>query len=204
MHVFLKFGCQIGFIHNAGKAKDYLCFFEADLTWLKIVLSKTRIKNYRLRLENATGYGEIWEIVKETVAYSLGQRRAGLMLFLDDLPPQLGAYHPYGTNNIILNRILVKAVEASTNSRRILNAFVYNLLLHEYLHALGHVSELKVRQMVYHVAKECFGEEHITTSIAKRSPWDLLKDIPLDSVSPSKRVMEIVTDFEKTDKNYIV
>jgi hypothetical protein len=161
------------------------------------------VKDFRLRLEKASRYGEIWEIVKDTVAFSLNQRRAGMMLFLDDLPLQLGAYHPIGTNNIILNRLLVRAVEASTSSRRVVNALVYNLLLHEYLHALGHISELKVRQLVYHVARECFGEEHLVTAIAKSSPWVLLKDIPLDNIGSSRRVMEIVKDFEKADK-YIV
>jgi hypothetical protein len=161
------------------------------------------VKDFRLRLEKASRYDEIWEIVKDTVAFSLNQRRAGMMLFLDDLPLQLGAYHPIGTNNIILNRLLVRAVEASTSSRRVVNALVYNLLLHEYLHALGHISELKVRQLVYHVARECFGEEHLVTAIAKSSPWVLLKDIPLDNIGSSRRVMEIVKDFEKADK-YIV
>jgi len=161
------------------------------------------VKDFRLRLEKASRYDEIWEIVKDTVAFSLNQRRAGMMLFLYDLPLQLGAYHPIGTNNIILNRLLVRAVEASTSSRRVVNALVYNLLLHEYLHALGHISELKVRQLVYHVARECFGEEHLVTAIAKSSPWVLLKDIPLDNIGSSRRVMEIVKDFEKADK-YIV
>jgi len=70
-------------------------------------LEGDHIKNYRLRLDSASSYGEIWEVVKDTVAFSLNQRRVGMMLFLDDLPIQLGAYHPIGTNNIILNRILV-------------------------------------------------------------------------------------------------
>ncbi|MEM2336623.1 MAG: hypothetical protein QXR79_03735 [Candidatus Bathyarchaeia archaeon] len=162
-------------------------------------LEGSHIKNYRLRLENASSYSDIWEVVKDTVAFSLNQRRAGIMLFLDDLPIQLGAYHPIGTNNIVLNRILVRAVEASTNSKRVVNALIYNLLLREYLHALGHVSELKVRQLVYYIARECFGEEHIATAIAKSSPWALLKSIPLDKAFHARRVMEIVKDFEKTD-----
>lgn len=166
--------------------------------------AETSNENYRLRLEKASSYGEIWEIVKDTVAFTLNQRRAGMMLFLDNLPIQLGAYHPIGTNNIILNKVLVQAVEASAKSRRVVNALVYNLLLHEYLHALGHFSELKVRQLVYHVARECFGEEHIVTAIAKSSPWALLKELPLDRVGSSRRVLEIVKDFEKADRNYIV
>jgi hypothetical protein len=160
-------------------------------------------KEYRIRLENAASYGEVWDIVKDGVDFSVHKRRAGMMLFLDDLPIQLGAYHPVGTNNIVLNRTLVQIVEATVESRRVVNALIYNLLVHEYLHALGEYSEVEVRRMVYEIAKKCFGEEYIVTEVAKRSPWSLLKGIPLQSVNAPKRVMEIVKDFEKTDR-YIV
>lgn len=169
-----------------------------------IAMDIADVEKYRSRLEKASSYGEVWEVVKDTVAASLNQRRAGMMLFLDDLPIQVGAYHPVGTNNIILNRVLVQAIEASTQSKRVVNALIYNLLLHEYLHALGHFSELKVRQLVYHVARECFGEDHVATSIARSRPWALLKGIPLDRVRASKRVLEIVKDFERADRSYIV
>jgi len=125
------------------------------------------------------------------------------MLFLDDLPLQLGAYHPVGTNNIVLNRALVEIVEASVSSKRVVNALIYNLLLHEYLHALGEYSEVEVRRMVVTVARESFGEEHIVTMIARKTPWILLKNIPLEAVNAPKRVMQIVKDFEETDK-YVV
>jgi hypothetical protein len=126
-----------------------------------------------------------------------------MMLFLDDLPIQLGAYHPLGTNNIVLNRRLVQIVEVSIKSKRAVNALVYNLLLHEYLHSLGKYSEMEVRPLVYEIARKCFGEDYVVTVIAKQSPWALLKGIPLEAVNVPKRVMEIVKDFEKTDK-YIV
>jgi hypothetical protein len=126
-----------------------------------------------------------------------------MMLFLDDLPIQLGAYHPLGTNNIVLNRRLVQIVEASIKSPRVVNALTYNLLLHEYLHALGKYSEIEVRRLVYSVARKCFGEDYIATAVAEKSPWVLLKGIPLEGVNAPKRVMEIVKDFEKADE-YIV
>lgn len=161
------------------------------------------VELFRDRLEKATSYGEVWEIVKDTVAFSLNKRRGGMMLFLDDLPIQLGAYHPLGTNNIVLNRTLVQIVEAAIASKRVVNALVYNLLLHEYLHALGEYSEFEVRRLVYEVAQKCFGKDHVATLIAEKSPWILLKGIPLEGVNAPKRIMEIVKDFEKTDK-YIV
>jgi hypothetical protein len=158
---------------------------------------------FRNSLEAAKSYAEVWQIVKDTVEFSLSKRRDSMMLFLDDLPLQLGAYHPIGTNNIVLNRTLVEIVEASISSKHVVNALVYNLLLHEYLHALGEYSEVAVRHMVVVVTQKCFGEEHTATVIARKSPWVLLKNMPLEAVNAPKRVMQIVRDFEKTDK-YIV
>lgn len=160
-------------------------------------------ESLRKRLEGATSYGEVWEIVKGSVEYAMRRHRTGMMLFLDDLPIQLGAYHPLGTNNIVLNRVLVQIVEAAIENKVVVNALVYNLLVHEYIHALGEVSEARVRQAVVDVTEKCFGEDHIATQIALKSPWSLLKGIPLMGVNPQKRVMEIVRDFEKTGR-YVV
>jgi hypothetical protein len=154
-------------------------------------------------LEAAKSYAEVWQVVKDTVEFSLGKRRDGMMLFLDDLPLQLGAYHPLGTNNIVLNITLVEIVEASISSKLTVNALVYNLLLHEYLHVLGLLSETEVRRQVAEVARKCFGEKHVATVIARKSPWVLLQNIPLQAINAPKRVMQIVKDFEKTGK-YIV
>ena len=162
------------------------------------------MEKYRSRLENAQGYGEVWEIVKDTVKSSLDERRVGMMLFLDDLPLRLGAYHPLGTNNIVLNRALVNIVEVATKPKRLVNAFVYILLLHEYLHALGRPSEAQVRPLVYQISRESFGEDHVATKLAEMGPWSILKDIPIDVVDMPNRVMEIVKDFEKATKKYIV
>ena len=164
---------------------------------------KTSVAKFRNSLETADSYAAVWKIVKDTAEYSLGKRRSSMMLFLDDLPLQLGAYHSVGTNNIVLNRTLVEIVEASINSKRVVNALVYNLLLHEYLHALGEMSETKVRQNVVEVAQACFGDEHMATVIARKSPWVLLQNIPLQTINIPKRVIQIVKDFEKTGR-YIV
>jgi hypothetical protein len=127
-----------------------------------------------------------------------------MMLFLDDLPLQIGAYYPVGTNNIVLNRHLVDIVEATLSDKLKVDSLVYNLLLHEYLHALGELSEVEVRHQVVIVAAKCFGEEHPVTILAKKSPWVLLKDIPLESSIAPKRVMQIVRNFEKTTDKYVV
>lgn len=156
------------------------------------------------RIDNAQGYSEVWEIVKDTAKEVLDQQRPGMLLFLDNLPLRLGAYHPFGTNNIVLNRTLIQIVKETTKSRKLLNAFIYTLLLHEYLHTLGHVSEAEVRHLVYTISKKCFGNEHITIRLAKLGPWSILNGLPFDVIEAPKRVIEIVKDFEKTNKGYIV
>ena len=163
-----------------------------------------KVEMYRSRIDKAKGFSEVWEIVKDTVKDSLGEYRVGLLLFLDDLPLRLGAYHLLGTNNMVLNRALIDIVQIVTKAKRFVNSFIYSLLVHEYLHALGHVSEVTVRSLVYKISRQCFGGNHIVTSLAEKSPFTLLKDIPLSEIEAPKRAIEIVKDFEKSNQRYIV
>jgi len=167
-------------------------------------MSASKVETYRSRIDKAQSFSEVWKIVKDSVKDTLGEHRVGMMLFLDDLPLQLGAYHPLGTNNIVLNRTLVQIAEAATKSKRLVNAFVYSLLVHEYLHALGYIPEREVRPLVYKISKEYFGEDHIVTRLAEKSPWALLKGVPLGEIEAPKRVMEIVKDFERSNQKYII
>lgn len=160
-------------------------------------------QNFSDCLDKARNYSEVWQIVQKTVENALGKRRNYMMLFLDDLPLQLGAYYPVGTNNIVLNRSLVDVVETQFTDKSTVNALVYNLLVHEYLHSLGDMSEVGVRHDVVVVAQKSFGEHHIATELARKSPWVLLKDLSIGSIKSPKRAIEIVCDFEKTGK-YIV
>jgi hypothetical protein len=164
----------------------------------------SEVQAYRSRIEEAKGFSEVWGIVKDSVRDSLGERRGGMLLFLDDLPLQLGAYHPLGTNNMVLNRTLLQIVETATKSKIHINALVYGLLLHEYLHALGHVNEGEVRTLVYGVARECFGDNHIVTKLAKESPGILLKNISLNDFKINRNGLEIVKDFEKHNRRYLI
>lgn len=66
--------------------------------------TEAEMRKLRVRLAEAKGFGDVYEIVRDTVKRSLGTYRVGLMLYLDDLPLQLGAYHPVGSNAIVMNR----------------------------------------------------------------------------------------------------
>jgi hypothetical protein len=165
---------------------------------------KFKIEEYCSELDKAKDYSEIWKIVKTTVKDTLGEYRRGMMLFLDDLSLSLGAYYPVGTNNIVLNRRLMEIAKATVKSKQKINAFTYSLLTHEYLHAIGHLQENKVRQLVYRVCQECFGENHIATELAKKNPWIILNKNLIANISSHKAPMEVVKDFEKNGQNYIV
>jgi hypothetical protein len=162
------------------------------------------VEGYRLKIDEAEGFSGVWEIVKETVKATLGEHRQGMLLFLDDLPLHLGAYHQVGTNNIVLNRSLLNIVETVTKTKKLINAFVYSILTHEYLHALGHISEAEVHSLVYDVSKRCFGEDHIVTTLAEQTPWALLKGIPLREIAVNKQDMELIKDLEKPNHHYII
>jgi hypothetical protein len=170
----------------------------------KINKKLPNVKSYCAKIDDAEGFNGIWEIVKDTVKASLGKHRLGMLLFLDDLPLHLGAYHQLGTNNIVLNRTLVNIVDSVTKSKKLVNAFVYSILTHEYLHALGHVSESEVRSLVYEISRKCFGEDHIVTKLAQKTPWSILKGVPLNELPVSKQPMELIKDLEKSDFRYIV
>jgi len=161
------------------------------------------VRAYRSRLDDAKDFSEVYEIVKDTVRRSLGRYRVGLMLILDDLPLQVGAYHPVGSNTIVMNRLFLQIVEATASSRRVVNAFIYTILLHEYLHALGFLPEAEVRPLVYRISVKCFSEDHLVTRLAEYGPWALLKDVPIGVIEAPSRVAEIVKNFETSNLRYI-
>ena len=197
----------------------WFCILAAELAWkvLRVLYATYCLsakflgedetkqgKRFSKSLDEAATYAEVWQIVKDTVNYTFGKRRGSMMLFLDDLPLQIGAYYPLGTNNIVLNRHLLDIVENTLTDKSTVNSLVYNLLLHEYLHALGELSEVEVKRQVVIVATKCFGEKHSATVLARKSPWILLKDIPIEAIPARKRVMQIVQNFEKTTDKYVV
>ena len=91
-------------------------------------------------LDTAKSYGDIFALVKKAVKLSLSQHRMGLMLYLGNLPMRVGAFHPLGTNDIVLNRRLL---DASSKTKPQWKAYVFSILLHEYLHTLGNIRGLK-------------------------------------------------------------
>jgi len=158
---------------------------------------------YAGKLDRCEDFRDVFALVKESVKDALGMERTGLMLYLRDLPMKVGAYHQLGTNGIIMNRILLEQVVQATASRLEVNAFIYFILLHEYLHTLGLIDEMRVRHLTYQVTEETFGSAHVATKIAVEGPWSLIKLMPFHASRPYERGVEIVRDFEDPSSKYI-
>jgi len=157
-------------------------------------------------LERAKSLSDIFEVVKSSVREALGMSRAGLMLGLADLGnhPQgfLGAFHPIASNVIVMNRVPLRRIE-ETNPE-LYKPYAYNILLHEYLHTLGHLDEMVVQSKTYEITVACFGEKHLATQIAadysKFFPNLVYPDV---AWMPEELKIELVGDFDRSSVGYI-
>ena len=157
---------------------------------------------FREKLEQSKGYNELLELVKISVNKLLKAHRMGLMLYLEDLPFRVGAYHQVGSNGIVLNRRLVDAMANSTKSITEFNSFIFSLLLHEYLHSLGYLDEHEVSILVHRISLEIFGADHPAVQMSKQIP---VNRVLLDEhLSRPKKGLELIKNFEKPRHQYVV
>ncbi len=160
-------------------------------------------EEYANQLDRSQNFREVFTLVKKSVKDTLNHERTGLLLYLRDMPLKVGAYHQLGTNGIILNRVLLEQVIQTTASRIEVNAFIYYILLHEYLHTLGYIDERRVRELTYVVAEETFGPTHVATKMAVEGPWSFIKINPFYMPRSYERGIEIVREFEDPSSKYI-
>jgi hypothetical protein len=150
-------------------------------------------------LDSCEGFSSIFEIVQQCVYKSLGKKRSGLSLGLTDLPLQVGGFHAVPSNFIMLNRKILNAI--TQYNKKLANAYIFHVLLHEYLHTLGILDEEKVGILTYLISKKFFGEEHPSTLISK---YGIGYVFPRLAVDPqTNRSITIVEDFDTENLSYI-
>ena len=159
-------------------------------------LPKNKQEEYTKNLDKCTNFKEVFQLVKQSVKESLKAERVGLMLFLADLPYNVGAYHQVGTNNIVMNRVLLNHVLETSEETRQANSFIYSILTHEYLHAIGYLKEEDTRTLTYRISKDTFGDEHLATRMAASNPWQYIKP-PHRDINEVQRPLSVVRDFEQ-------
>ena len=123
-------------------------------------------------LERAEDLDRVFQVVRRAVREFLHKERTGLGLALSDLPPGLGAYCPVTGNMIVLNEGLLGTMRSMARSPVEYNSFVYVILAHEYLHALGYWGEGPVRTVTAQVTRAAFGPEHPATLMAEGDLWE--------------------------------
>ena len=165
--------------------------------------------NLDTKLDDCNTLTEVYELVKQAVKTFLNRHRAGLMLGLADLGMRrgyfVGAFHPVGSNIIVMNRAPLEIAMQSTD-KKVYNAYCFHLLLHEYLHSLGYINEDEVRELTEEVCRLALGDGHPATVMATRGiasyfpkvtyfrpGFRLPKDLPI----------ELVKDFDRSSVGYI-
>ena len=161
------------------------------------------------RLDACGNLADIFELVKEATKSFLGQHRAGLMLGMANLGMRrgsfVGAFHPIGSNIIVMNKAPFD-VALRTADKKVLNAYCFHLLLHEYLHALGYVSEEEVRDLVHRVCSLALGKDNPATVMAERGIAFYFPKVTYFSQNipiPRELQIELVKDFDKSSAGYI-
>jgi hypothetical protein len=156
-----------------------------------------------VRLAEARGFDEVFELVKKAAERSLGMHRAGLTLVLGDIPNNVGAYHQMGSNAIVMNRNLMKIVWRTTRSRAKKNAYLFMILLHEYLHTLGFADDGQVRELSKKISNEFLGEGHVAAEMAVKPLDAFFPQIPNYALFRDKGQFEPVPKFDSSSTPYI-
>ena len=158
--------------------------------------------DFAKKLEESESFAEIFYLVKKSVQDTMEKRRDGLMLALQYLPEELGAYYGIGSNFIVMNRVLLEKFRDSygTNDTK---AYVFSILLHEYLHSLGYVDEGLARALTYQISKAVLGERHMSTRIAKHGIGAFVNPSPRGLRSQEKEELEVLDSFYVEHITYI-
>jgi len=155
------------------------------------------------KLNECPDFPCIFGLVKQAVETTIGRRRVGLILGLSDLPNYIGAFHQMGSNFIVMNKRLLKEVIGLGN-RKLINSYIFHILLHEYIHSLGCIDEQKTQMLTHAISEKILGSDHPATLIAKYGIGSVFSNISrLEHHEPRRiREIEIIEDFETDNLNY--
>ena len=157
----------------------------------------------RQKLASASGFDEVFELVKKAVDQKLGIHRAGLSLVLGDIPNNVGAYHEMGSNAIVMNRNIMKIVWRSTNATERRNAYTFMILLHEYLHTLGFTDDGQVRELSKKITETFVGDGHEAGEMAVSALDKFFPEINQYAMFRDNGSFETIRKFDSSSTPYI-
>jgi hypothetical protein len=163
---------------------------------------RLREQYYGNKILQLADFNQAFELVKLAVEDKFKMHRAGLSLILQGLPTKLGAYHILGSNLIIVNKRILNIIKIHKSFNEY-NSYLFMVLTHEYLHSLGIIDELEVRNMTYSLLASLAGENHMATKMARHQPWDLFPELSLFDDNSFEQKFEIIKNFDRTTQTYI-
>ncbi len=124
--------------------------------------------DYAEKIKSADGVGELFNVVKSIVRDYTGREKDGISVEFAEIEVYngrfIGGLYNYNTNKIIVNKLPLKPL--LEKNKVFHNFYLFHILLHEYVHAIGFSNELQARRLVYALAQDYFGGEHILTEFA--------------------------------------
>ena len=170
----------------------------------KEAVNKYEMFRFIDRLNSSRNFGDVFELVRDVVYRVLKKRRAGLSLYLQDIEAYILAYHIVGSNIIVINKTVLDFLINEVNDREKLNAYIFVVLMHEYLHSLGYYDERLVRNIEYEILKEAFGEDHPTTRLVGKDLEEIFSQVSRLKFRRPTYEYQIVRDFDRSSTTYIL
>ncbi|MHA1804193.1 MAG: hypothetical protein ACTSU4_06605 [Promethearchaeota archaeon] len=115
---------------------------------------------------------EIFEKVKKNVKKTLNLHRAGVSLGIVEMGMSMhgfiGGMHFSPGTDIVMNKTPLKIL-LTTQPDEIVRAYVYHILLHEYLHSLGILDERMCRELTLKITEQVYPQnDYPARIIAKK------------------------------------
>lgn len=155
---------------------------------------------------------DIFEQVKKDVWQEMRQRRAGLVLGLVDMGMFRGGFIGgmffAGGTMILMNTTPLRIILENYPDEVVL-AYSYHILLHEYIHSLGYMSEVQTRALSLQISRKTYKDpENPAVIIAERGIGAYFPNIPLiyapDEYQPSGLRIDVVKEFDRGSKTYYI
>ncbi len=155
--------------------------------------------------EKSNNIPDIFEVVKKSVWKTIRKSRAGLELGLTELGNQpkgfLGAFYIGGSNIIVMNETPLRRIQ-ETNPK-LLNSYIFTILLHEYLHSLGYFDEIEVRKLTFRICSDVFGKHNLITQMAADITQFFPNLIYPEGAPQIPYKVRLIKDFDKSSISYI-
>ncbi len=120
-----------------------------------------------------------------------------------NLPKEVGAVHQIGSNAIVMNKRILEALFTSSKKRSEINAYIFSILLREYIRSLGVLDEEETKRLAVKVVREALGEDHIAYRIISKRFREEYRELEDEIGQELDDNVEFVRDFDRENTQYI-